>query len=493
MKERGMRLPALLSIVLIFGFVLLAPIAQASSVPVSVLDEHGVPRSTAHSSDAASRMPLKMVCVVAQEQATPGIAAYSSSKTALQDDNTEVAVADNDLGCCAVGNWTDIIQVDAGYRHTVGLKADGTVVAVRDNEDNDYGECDVGNWTGIIYANAGAYHTVGLKPDGTAVAVGRNDYGQCDVGDWMDIIQVSAGGALASGHTVGLKADGTVVAVGWNDFGQCDVGNWTGIIQVSAGRHFTVGLRTDGTAVAVGRNYYGQCDVGDWTSIGQVSAGAWHTVGRKPDGTVVAVGCNDWNAQWGQCEICDWTGIVHASAGGYHTAGLKADGTAVAVGANIPMHYGQCDVGGWTDIIQVDAGKWHTVGLKADGTAVAVGGQPVESNQCFIATAAYGTPMAEELGILRDFRDAYLLTNPMGQALVDLYYRVSPPMAEFITEHPGLRPIVRLGLLPAVAMSALAVNTTPAEKTAIAGSLALISVALAAWTTRRRRRGPQYS
>jgi len=493
MKKRGMRLPALLSIVLVFGFVLLASIAQASAVPASVLDEHGVARSTAYSSGAASTMPAKTVFVMVEEQATLGIAAYSSSKTGLQDDNTVVAVADNDLGCCAVGNWTDIIQVDAGYRHTVGLKADGTVVAVRDNEDNDYGECDVGNWTGIIYANAGAYHTVGLKPDGTAVAVGRNDYGQCDVGGWMDIIQVSAGGALASGHTVGLKADGTAVAVGWNDFGQCDVGNWTGIIQVSAGRHFTVGLRTDGTAVAVGRNYYGQCDVGDWTGIIQISAGAWHTVGHKPDGTAVAVGCNDWNAQWGQCEICDWTGIVHGSAGGYHTAGLKADGTAVAVGANMPMDYGQCDVGGWTDIIQVDAGKWHTVGLKADGTAVAVGGQPVESSRCFIATAAYGTPMAEELGILRDFRDAYLLTNPMGQALVDLYYRVSPPTAEFIIEHPGLKPIVRVGLLPAVAMSAIAVNTTPAEKTAIVGLLALSSVALVASTTSRRGKDPEYT
>ncbi len=92
---------------------------------------------------------------------------------------------------------------------------------------------------------------------------------------------------------------------------------------------------------------------------------------------------------------------------------------------------------------------------------------------CFIATAAYGTPMAEEIEILREFRDEYLLTSALGQALVDLYYRVSPPIAEFITEHPSLKPIVRVGLLPAVAMSAVAVNTTPAEKMAIVGLLAL--------------------
>jgi len=77
--------------------------------------------------------------------------------------------------------------------------------------------------------------------------------------------------------------------------------------------------------------------------------------------------------------------------------------------------------------------------------------------------------MAEEIGILREFRDKYLLTNPLGKGLLKLYYKVSPPMAEFITEHPSLKPIVRVGLLPAVVMSAIAVNTTPAEKMAIGG------------------------
>jgi len=117
----------------------------------------------------------------------------------------------------------------------------------------------------------------------------------------------------------------------------------------------------------------------------------------------------------------------------------------------------------------------------------------IRAGGCFIATAAYGTPMAEEIQILREFRDEYLLTNPVGQSLVGLYYRVSPPMAEFITKHPSLKPIVRVGLLPAVAMSAVAVNTTPAEKAAIVGLLVLVSVAVTACVTRRRGRGPEYT
>ena len=63
---------------------------------------------------------------------------------------------------------------------------------------------------------AGYENTVGLKSDGTVVAVGWNNYGQCDIGGWTDIIQVAAG----YGHTVVLKADGTVVAVGYNGYGQ---------------------------------------------------------------------------------------------------------------------------------------------------------------------------------------------------------------------------------------------------------------------------------
>jgi len=66
-------------------------------------------------------------------------------------------------------------------------------------------------------------------------------------------------------------------------------------------------------------------------------------------------------------------------------------------------------------------------------------------------------------------------------------------MAEFITEHPRLKPIVRAGLLPAVAMSTVAVNTTPAEKMAIAGLFVLVSAALAVWAKRQRGRGPEYT
>ena len=62
---------------------------------------------------------------------------------------------------------------------------------------------------------------------------------------------------------------------------------------------------------------------------------------------------------------------------------------------------------------------------------------------CFIATAAYGTSTAEEIDTLRAFRDEVLLESKVGSQLVEWYYQTSPPVADFISEHEGLRTLVR--------------------------------------------------
>jgi len=136
-------------------------------------------------------------------------------------------------------------------------------------------------------------------------------------------------------------------------------------------------------------------------------------------------------------------------------------------------------------------GYWESSEFFERGTIPAQGGDGGGGGGggCFIATAAYGSYLDSHVETLRDFRDQYLVTNPVGSALVSAYYKLSPPVAEFIDDHPALKPIVRVGLLPAVALSTVAVNTTSAEKAAIAGSLALVSVALAAWLSRRRGKG----
>jgi hypothetical protein len=69
---------------------------------------------------------------------------------------------------------------------------------------------------------------------------------------------------------------------------------------------------------------------------------------------------------------------------------------------------------------------------------------------CFIATAAYGTDTAEEIDILREFRDIVLLPNSLGARFVSLYYQISPPIANFISRHEVLTRLVRLGFLDPV-------------------------------------------
>jgi hypothetical protein len=83
---------------------------------------------------------------------------------------------------------------------------------------------------------------------------------------------------------------------------------------------------------------------------------------------------------------------------------------------------------------------------------------PAGGAGCFIATAAYGSYMEPHVMTLRQFRDSYLLTNKLGTKFVEVYYKYSPPMADFIAEHDALRSVARIGLAPLVGFSWLAVN-----------------------------------
>ena len=77
------------------------------------------------------------------------------------------------------------------------------------------------------------------------------------------------------------------------------------------------------------------------------------------------------------------------------------------------------------------------------------------SSGCFIATAAFGSPMERHVQILRDFRDRVLLNSAAGKTFVQFYYRTSPPVADAIAQSEGLKLITRVILMPVIGVAYL--------------------------------------
>ncbi len=95
---------------------------------------------------------------------------------------------------------------------------------------------------------------------------------------------------------------------------------------------------------------------------------------------------------------------------------------------------------------------------------VNVCGQPSEvigmltDKSCFISTAAFGSDRADQVQLLRQFRNEFLLTNEYGKVFVKTYYKLSPPIAHFIEHSEILKAMTRIALYPFIAMAWLAVN-----------------------------------
>jgi len=72
------------------------------------------------------------------------------------------------------------------------------------------------------------------------------------------------------------------------------------------------------------------------------------------------------------------------------------------------------------------------------------------ASTCFIATAAYGTPLAMEVSALRRYRDEKLSSSFMGRGFISAYYRLSPPIARVIARYSVLRALTRAFLRPVI-------------------------------------------
>lgn len=190
---------------------------------------------------------------------------------ALKNDGTVIAQGHNGDGQINIDNWNDVIDIDCGWRHTVALTKDGKILMSGKGADYQLSVInqEQSRWNDIIAISAGGGrnneegHTLGLRSDGTVVAVGKNNRGQCNVEKWSDIVAISAGDF----HSVGLKKDGTVVSTLEDEDSYKEIEKWSDIVAISAGYGVTFGLKKDGSVLVAGYSTQGQTQAQDWKNI----------------------------------------------------------------------------------------------------------------------------------------------------------------------------------------------------------------------------------
>ena len=215
-------------------------------------------------------------------------------------------------------------EIAASQREVVDLKQ-------RNKELQAYKELFACNYT----------HTVGLKADGTVVAAGeQGEYkpGACNVSAWKNMKKVYA----IHNMSVGVTQNGNVVYTGYNSNTK-GISNWKNVEKLAFGKDLVAALKRDGTACAEG-SLYDYSSVSKWTGLVDIACSMYGVYGLKADGTVV------YSAVTGIADVKNWTDITAIACGGNHVVGLKSDGTVVAAGSNSE---GQCDVSDWKNVMAI--------------------------------------------------------------------------------------------------------------------------------------------
>ena len=175
-----------------------------------------------------------------------------------------------------IGKDNDWSSVSSGKRHSLLLKADGTLWAWGLNQNGQLGLGDginrlspsrVGTDNDWSYICSGGWHSLALKNDGTLWAWGYNGYGQLGIGVRIDVpsptkVNNDTDWVLAYGsgcHSLALKNDGTLWSWGLNDKGQLGLGDTinrstptqVGVdndwVSASGSRDYSIAIKADGT------------------------------------------------------------------------------------------------------------------------------------------------------------------------------------------------------------------------------------------------------
>ncbi len=269
----------------------------------------------------------------------------------------------------------DVIQVAAGWDHSLALKKDGSVIAWGGGEgENNRGQATVPlGLEKVVQVAAGSSVSIALRGDGTVAAWGANESGQTDVPENLkNVVQVAAG----ANFCVALKNDGTVVAWG-TDFGNKTSvpENLTGVSQIAACSNNTLALKDDGSVVSWG---FWDLNVNDPATIPQnvpnlkeIAVGVSHAVGLTMNNTIVTWGSENRSASLKNNP--ESANIKQIGTGFYHSLAITSQDGVLAWGSN---GSGQTDV-------PVTPYKYHQVSGGFGYTLALVSGGVVPSSPTF--------------------------------------------------------------------------------------------------------------
>lgn len=323
-------------------------------------------------------------------------------------------------------------QVEAGFYHTVALKADGTLWTWGYNTDGELGDggssyrstpMQIGTDHYRMVA-AGHYQSYAIRDDGTLWAWGSSAFGQIGDGATIDRhIPVQVGtdthwAFVSSGYqyAMALKTDGTLWGWGNNSVGQIGAGSSVSAsdvpiqigtandwVKLVCGHSHAMAINTGGQLWGWGYNSNGQIGNGSSFSdpsyvpemimpsgCAKVACGGFHTLAIKTDGSLWGWGRNDigqlgdgtltsqvWPVQIGTAT--DWDTV---SAGYFYSTALKTNHTLWAWGYNNTGMLGDGtqtmrpsaeQIGSETDWAIVSAKQMHTMALHVNGTLCGTG------------------------------------------------------------------------------------------------------------------------
>lgn len=249
---------------------------------------------------------------------------------------------------------------EAMYRHTCGVRNDGTVVCWG---SNSYGEATPP--AGEFIQVSGSYdYTCGVRSDRQLICWGASSVlTQPPTGNYS---AVDAGFSHACALLQGVS---TAVCWGSNYYGEASPPS-NAFAQISAGFDQTCGVKTmDSTVLCWGGDQDGQSTPPSGTFL-QVSAGTYRTCGVRSDGKLVCWGDNSyWNGSSSVVVMPPEGSFTQVSAGSDHNCALRTNGTLACWGSNA---YGQSTPPAGT-FTQVSAGKGHSCAVHSDGLVVCWG------------------------------------------------------------------------------------------------------------------------